>query len=280
MPILARLGLPLLAHAEDPAVLGPALAGVAGQDPRAYATWLASRPPEAEVAAITMLVRLARETGCRLHVVHVSAAEALPVLRAARAAGVAVTAETCPHYLVFEAEAIRRDATAFKCAPPIRGRANRESLWAALRDATLDLVATDHSPCPPEMKLPMEGDFLRAWGGIAALELALPAMWTEARLRGVSLPDLVRWMSAAPARLAGLEAVKGAIAVGRDADLVAFDPDWVGLVEPARLRQRHRLTPYAGRTLGGRVVAVWLRGVAVVADGVVAGEARGKEIPD
>ncbi len=278
MPIVARLGLPLLVHAEDPGTLAAAATRVTGHDPSLYATWLASRPPEAEVGGIAMLVRLARETGCRVHVVHVSAAESLPLLREARAAGVPITAETCPHYLVFEAEGIGRGATAFKCAPPIRERAHREALWAALRDGTLDLIATDHSPCLPEMKLPAEGDVLRAWGGIASLELALPAVWTEAQLRGVSLPDLARWMSAAPARLAGLEECKGAIAVGHDADLVAFDPDAIGLVEPAKLHQRHPITPYAGRTLCGRVVAVWLRGSAVVRDGKVARKATGRMV--
>ncbi len=262
MPVIAGLGLPLLAHAELPAVLDPARKSAAVQraDPRRHETWLASRPPEAEVEAIELLVRLARETGCRVHVVHLAAAEALPLLRGARREGVPITVETCPHYLIIDAEAIRAGATQFKCAPPIRGRDNREQLWEAVHSGDIDLVATDHSPCPPEMKLPMEGDFLRAWGGIASLELSLAAMWTEGNMRGLTLPDLARLMSAAPARLAGLDDRKGAIAPGRDADLVAFDPDAMWVVEPRVLRQKHKVTPYAGRTLQGEVVATWLRG--------------------
>ncbi|MEO5616767.1 MAG: amidohydrolase family protein, partial [Candidatus Eisenbacteria bacterium] len=234
-----------------------------------------TRPPEAECEAIALLIRLCRETGCRVHIVHLSAAQAIPLVREARREGLPISAETCPHYLVFEAGSIGDGATEFKCAPPIRGRNNREALWAALQGGDLDLVATDHSPCPPGMKLPMEGDFMLAWGGIASLEVALSAMWTEAGPRGVSLPDLARWMSAAPARLAGLEARKGAIAVGRDADLVAFDPDLTWVVDPGKLCQRHKVTPYAGRTLQGRVVATWLRGELVQREGKFSQERRG-----
>jgi len=282
MPVIARLGLPLLAHAEDPRVLAAAETHerARGFDERSHTAWQATRPPEAECEAIAMLVRLSQETGCRVHIVHVSAAEALPKIREARRAGLPISAETCPHYLVFDAQAIREGATSFKCAPPIRGRANREALWAGLIGGDLDMVATDHSPCPPEMKLPMEGDFMLAWGGIASLEMALSAMATEADLRGVSFPDLMRWMSAAPAKLAGLEARKGAIAVGRDADLVAFDPDVMWVVDPGTLHQRHKVTPYAGRTLRGRVVATWLRGELVQRDGEFEKERRGACILD
>ncbi len=282
MPVIARLGLPLLAHAESPAELDAAAArpAVRDGDPCAHSTWLASRPPGAECAAIELLLRLCRETGCRVHVVHVSAAEAIPRLAEARREGLPVTAETCPHYLVFDAEGIRARATEFKCAPPIRERANRDRLWQALRAGDLDLVATDHSPCPPDLKLPAEGDFRRAWGGIASLQLSLAATWTEASLRGAALADLARWMSAAPARLAGLAGRKGEIAPGRDADLVAFDPDAMSRVEPATLHHRHKVTPYAGRTLRGRVVATWLRGGLVQREGTFAGPPRGAAILD
>jgi allantoinase len=282
MPVLRRLGLPLLAHAESPRVLDAAESNERARsgDERSHATWLAARPPEAECEAIALLIQLCRETGCRVHIVHVSAAEAIPLLRKARSQGLPITAETCPHYLVFDAEAILDGATSFKCAPPIRGKANRDALWAGLLGGDLDLVATDHSPCPPEMKLPMEGDFMLAWGGIASLELALSAMWTEAGLRGATLPDLSRWMSAAPARLAGLEARKGAIAVGRDADLVAFDPEAIWVVDAPKLHQRHKVSPYAGRTLRGRVVATWLRGQLVQRDGGFAGERSGRCVLD
>jgi len=275
MPVIARLGLPLLVHAESPAVLGRAARAATG-DPRRYATWLAARPPEAEVEAVAMLVRLAAATGCRVHVVHVAAAEVVPLLRAARARGIPVTAETCPHYLTFAAEEIGDGRTEFKCAPPIRERANRERLWEALRAGDIDLVATDHSPCPPVLKLPGSGDFMAAWGGIASLELSLRAMWTAARVRGFGPADLARWMSAAPARLAGLAARKGAIVAGADADLVVFDPEPESVVDAARLAQRHPVTPYAGASLRGRIERVWVRGACVFAEGRTVGAPAGE----
>src|SRR5208282_3414859 len=167
--------------------------------------------------AIALLVRLSGECGARVHIVHVSSADALAALRTAKAAGGQITAETCPHYLTFAAEEIPDGATEFKCAPPIRERENREKLWQALGDGTLDFIATDHSPCPPAMKLAEEGDFLRAWGGIASLQLSLPAVWTEARARGYAVTHLVKWLCEGPARLAGLAGIKGSIAVGCDA---------------------------------------------------------------
>jgi len=272
MPVIARLGLPLLAHAESPRVLEEAARALAESDPRRYATWLASRPGAAEHEAIALLVRLCRETGCRVHVVHLSSADSLRPLKEARTAGLPVTAETCPHYLCFDSETIEQGRTEFKCAPPIRERRHRERLWWALKEGLIDLIASDHSPCPPAMKEPGSGNFMTAWGGIASLELSLAAVWTEARDRGFTPADLPRWMSAAPARLAGLEGRKGAIAVGRDADLVVFDPDAEFTVDPARLRQRHPVTPYAGRRLAGRVERVYLRGECVFDRGDPVGE--------
>lgn len=268
MPILARLRLPLLTHAEDPAALEEAGGAVAlrpgdrvpAPDPRRYATWLASRPREAERRAIRMLIALAAETGCATHIVHLADAGALADLRAARARGVPITVETCPHYLTFAAEEIADGATHFKCAPPIREAENRERLWAALAAGDIDLVATDHSPCPPALRQLERGDFMAAWGGITSLEAALAAVWTGARVHGHGPEAIARWMSAAPARLAGLGARKGAIAPGHDADLVVWDPDESWLVEPTKLRQRHPVTPYAGRTLHGRVREVFVRG--------------------
>ncbi len=217
MPVIATLGLPLLAHAEDPALLERAAAAASGSR-RAHATWLASRPATAEEQAIAMLLRLATETGCRLHIVHLAAASALPMLREARARGLAVTVETCPHYLTFAAEEIPDGATPFKCAPPIRDRETRERLWEALRAGEIDLVASDHSPCPPSAKALESGDFFTAWGGIASLELSLAAVWTGARVRGFGLEDLALWMCARPAALARLGGRKGAIAAGADAN--------------------------------------------------------------
>lgn len=274
-PVLARLGLPLLVHAEDPVVLDAAVAATAGRDPRRYATWLASRPPDAERAAVARMEPLLGRGSVRVHVVHVACREVVEWARSRRAAGAALTLETCPHYLVFSAERIADGATGWKCAPPIREAAQRESLWSALLAGDLDLVASDHSPCPPAMKDSGHGGFAEAWGGIASIELGLAAMWTEARERGAAAADLVRWMSAAPARLAGLERTKGRIAAGADADLVAFDPDAVWTVDPAALHQRHRVTPYAGRRLRGRVERTWLAG-ELVWDGAAVHGGRGR----
>ncbi|HEX6042658.1 allantoinase AllB [Longimicrobium sp.] len=267
MPVLAELGAPLLVHAEVPGPIDAAAAECASLDPRAYASYLRSRPPAAETEAVEMVIRLCREFGTRVHVVHLATTEALQLLRRARAEGLPVTVETCPHYLHFCAEEIADGATAWKCAPPIRGRATREGLWEALAARDIDLVASDHSPCPPEMKGMDAGDFFRAWGGIASLQLGLPVMWTEARRRGIGMERVVEWMSAAPARLAGLAHRKGAIAPGRDADLVVFDPDAAWTVDAAALHHRHPVTPYAGETVSGQVLATYVRGAQAYAPG-------------
>jgi len=261
LPKLAALGAPLLAHAELLQPIEKAIESLPKTpSPRKYATWLAARPREAENDAVALLLRLGGEYGARIHIVHVSSADALAALRSAKATGGAVTAETCPHYLTFAAEEIADGATEFKCAPPIRERENREKLWQGLGDGTLDFIATDHSPCPPAMKLPEEGDFLRAWGGIASLQLSLPAVWTEARARGYAVTHLAKWLCEGPARLAGLAGRKGTIAAGCDADFVIWDPEAKFHVEPAQLHHRHKVTPYAGRELSARVETTFLRG--------------------
>ncbi len=262
MPILRDCGIPLLAHAELD--VG---AEVTERDPRAYRGYLQSRPAAWEDAAIGLLIDLCRQTRCSVHIVHLSSASALEALRAARGEGLPVTVETCPHYLCLEAEAIPDGATHFKCAPPIRDHANREALWQGLFEGVIDFVITDHSPCTPELKLPREGDFHRAWGGIASLQLGLAAVWTDARRRGAGLADLARWMSARPARFAGLGEKKGRIAPGYDADLVIWDPDERLSVRPDVLFSRHRITPYGGRSLVGRVHTTVVRG-EIVYDGV------------
>ncbi len=261
LPQLAALGAPLLAHAELPGPIDEAMAKLPkGASPKRYATWLASRPHEAEDEAIALLIRLAREFKARIHVVHLASSDSISQLRGAKTAGLALSVETCPHYLSFAAEDIADAATEFKCAPPIRSRENREKLWAGLGDGTIDFIATDHSPCLPAMKLPEEGDFLRAWGGIASLQLSLPAVWTQARSRGYPVSRLAEWLCAGPARLAGLAGSKGAIAVGCDADLVIWNPDATFRVDGARLHHRHKITPYAGRELTGVVETTFLRG--------------------
>jgi allantoinase len=245
----------LIVHAEDDAVIGsaPAPAG------RSYRAFLASRPAEAERAAVEQVISAAQATGARVHILHLAAADALPAIASARAAGVRVTAETCPHYLALSAGQIPDGATPFKCCPPIRGHANRDALWDGLAQGTIDAIASDHSPCPPELKHLGDGDFGAAWGGIASLQLTLPVVWTQARRRGHSIADVAGWMARRPAALAGL-AGKGRIAPGADADLVAFAPGATFTVDPAALHHRHPVTPYAGHELTGEVRRTWLRG--------------------
>ena len=277
MPALAKIGAPLLAHAELPGpVEDAAKLRTAGASRKSYQTWLDSRPRAAENRAIELLLRLGSEFGARIHIVHLSSSEAIPQIQQAKATGQPLSVETCPHYLTFTSGEIRDGETLFKCAPPIRERENREKLWACLRDGTLDMIATDHSPCPPEMKRPESGDFLDAWGGIASLQLSLPAVWTEAKSRGFSLAHLARWLCEAPAQLAGLTHQKGAIAPGHDADLVIWNPKAGFKVDPAQLHHRHKLTPYAGRDLMGIVEATFLRGVKIFERGRFCAAPAGK----
>lgn len=260
MPILAEMGAVLLAHAEVPGPLEAAAGVWVGGDARSHATWLASRPPAAELEAIDMLIGLSRETGCRVHIVHLAASEAVPMLDAARAEGLPITVETCPHYLVLAAEDVPEGATPYKCAPPLRSRENQERLWDALAGGTIDLVVTDHSPSPPAIKRLDSGRFDEAWGGIASIQLSLPVFWTAAHARGLSLDRVAEWMCTAPARLAGLGGRKGIVAVGADADLVRFDPHTTWTVDASTLHHRHSLTPYDGAALRGFVRETWVRG--------------------
>ena len=280
---LARLrgtGLPLLAHAEltGPVDAATARLNEANADWRKYSTFLASRPDAAEVEAIALLIRLAEEYSTPIHIVHLSSAKALPLLAEARGRGVPVSVETCVHYLWFDAEAVPDGATEYKCAPPIRDAANREALWDALAVGEIDLVITDHSPCPPAMKGREEGRWDRAWGGIAGLGLALPVFWTAMARRGFKLEKVGEWMAAAPARLAGIAERKGTLAVGADADIVVFDPDVKWTVTEKELNFLHKVSPYLGAELRGRVQETWLRGEHIYgADGFI-GSARGREL--
>jgi allantoinase len=277
LPRIARTGLPLLVHAELPAPIDSAAESLADADWSLYQTYLQSRPEEAELSAIRLLLSLCHEYKFRLHIVHLSASKALPELRAARFEGLPVTVETCPHYLHLTAETIPKGATLFKCAPPIRSRENREALWQGLRDGTIDLVVTDHSPCPPGMKGLAEGSFRNAWGGIASLSVAMPVMYTEASQRGFALTDIARWMAGAPANLAGRQKRKGRIAAGYDADFVVFDPESEFVVCENRLHYRHPVSPYLGEKLRGEVRATYLRGRLVFKDGEFPGEPIGAE---
>lgn len=248
--------------------------------PTKYATFLASRPRAAEDEAVALMIKLSRQFGARVHIVHHSSADSLSLLREAKASGLKVTAETCPHYLMFDAEEIPDGATQFKCCPPIRERENREQLWTALGDGTIDMVVSDHSPCPPAMKLRESGDFLQAWGGISSLQLRLPILWTESKRRGFSLEDLARWLCSAPARLVGLEDRKGLIAKGGDADLVIWNPAQQFRVEGEALHHRHKLTPYQGRVLEGVVEKTFLRGRKIYDSDEFIGEPRGLLLTD
>jgi allantoinase len=250
-------------HAEHPGALHAPAGG-----PREYGTWLASRPPAAEAEAIALVIRLAAEYGTRAHIVHLATATALPLVRDARERGVRLTVETCPHYLNFAAEDIAAGDTRFKCAPPLRGADERDALWRALLDGSIDLVATDHSPAPPPLKHLSDGDFVAAWGGIASLQLGLAAVWTAGRARGITPAMLARWMCEAPARLAGLHPQKGELQIGSDADVVIWDPDAEFEVDATHLYHRHPVTPYDRRRLCGRVITTLVRGSVVYSDGI------------
>jgi len=286
LPYVARTGLPLLVHAElsGPIEEATAILNGNGTDWRCYETYLQSRPDEAELSAIRMLLDFCRQYRFRLHIVHLATALALRDLRAARREGLPVTVETCPHYLRFAAEEIPDASTLHKCAPPIRSRDNRERLWSAICDKDIDLVATDHSPCPPEMKRPPvvaeedTGRFDQAWGGIASLSVALPVMWTGMPARSLALIDLARLMAEKPATLAGLGQRKGRIAAGYDANLVVFDPDAEIEITVDRLHTRHPISPYLGDRLLGRVVATYVRGREVFREGEFTPEPFGIEV--
>jgi allantoinase len=253
-PALARMGLPLMVHAEDPACLIEP-----HQPSEKYSDYLASRPVEAEHSAIEMIVKLLEWCPTPVHIVHLSSATSLDIIRRAKDRGLPLTVETCPHYLTFAAEEIPDSATEYKCAPPIRSAAEREALWDALINGDIDLIASDHSPCLPSMK-DSDGNFFGCWGGIASLQLSLAAVWTGAVARGVAIEKVVEWMSAAPARLAGLADRKGAISSGYDADIIVVDAEHSWTVDPRALFHRHPVTPYAGRELRGIVRSTFVSG--------------------
>jgi allantoinase len=272
LPVIAATGLPLLVHAELPHAIHP-LTG----NPRQYGNYLHSRPDEAELQAIRLMIELVRESRCRVHIVHLATSHALLALRQARAEGLPITVETCPHYLYFSAESIPDGATQFKCAPPIRAAFHRHLLWQALRDGDIDMIATDHSPCPLERKQLPSGNFQTAWGGIASVSLALSAIWTKARLADICIAEIVKWMCEKPAVLSGLSDRKGRIAVGMDADITIFDPDRAWHVTENQLHFRNKISPYLGERLTGQVRATFVRGEIVYENGRFPATPAGRE---
>jgi len=278
LPSIAQSGLPLLVHAELAGPIDAAAQSLKDADWRQYPTYLASRPDEAELQAIRLMIRLCRQYSFRLHIVHLSTALALAELQAARHEGLPITVETCPHYLHFAAEEIADGATLLKCAPPIRSKENQRGLWRGLHDRTIDMVVTDHSPCPPEMKRADSGRFDQAWGGIASLSLALSIIHTDSTRRGDTLDDIARWMSSAPAALASIAHNAGALQPNRDASFIIFDTEAEFTVTPDKLHYRHTVSPYLGETLRGVVKATYLRGEPVYQQGVFAPSPSGREV--
>jgi len=278
LPFIAKSDLPLLVHAELPGPIDVATEELRNADWRSYKTYLASRPDQAELEAIRLMIRLCSQYGFHLHIVHLSTALALEELRAARAEGLPITVETCPHYLHFAAEDVPDGATLLKCAPPIRSKENQQELWRGLQDGVIDMIVTDHSPCTPAMKREDSGRFDLAWGGIASISLALSVIHTECHRRGFTVDNLVRWMSTAPAALAGIGHGAGALEGGRDANFFVFDTAAEFTVAADRLHYRHTISPYLGETLRGVVKATYLRGEAVYREGTFSPTPTGREV--
>jgi allantoinase len=270
-PVLKRFGRPLLVHAE--------LANVSAPRPpatRSYIEYMASRPTQWEAEAIDALISLCRDTRCRIHIVHLANADMLPAIRAAKAAGLPLTVETCPHYLYFSSTDVPEGATQYKCAPPFRNLSHQQRLWDGVRQGLIDTIGSDHSPCPPTMKQLDSGDFMSAWGGIASLQLTLPVTWTEAVKQGIAIDTLFVRLSTTPASIFALHSKKGRIAIGCDADLVVWSPEKSWTVQGSKLFHRHKLTPYDGAMLKGSVSRTYLRGTLVYSNDVLHGQPGGQ----
>ncbi len=263
LQILKKYNRPLLVHCE----LTDHHAGidVHKNNPDDYMSYLNSRPKEWENKAISMIIDLCKESGAQVHIVHLSSSEALPMIKAAKESGLNLTVETAQHYLVFNAEDIPNGQTIFKCAPPIRERANNNKLWDALKSGLIDFIATDHSPAPPDLKEISSGDLSKAWGGIAGLQFALCSLWTEAKKRNFTAEDIARWMSTAPAKFLRLEN-KGKIEVDCDADLFIWDPEGETTFTSDDIHHRHKISPYANKPFAGKVIKTYLHGEVIYAD--------------
>jgi len=279
MPVLARLNVPLLVHAEmDCGDIHPDPAEHLKIEPRSYSAFLESRPRKWENDAVKLVALLCEEFKCRVHIVHLSSCDALSIVKEAKSKNLPFSAETCPHYLTFACEDIPDGDTRFKCAPPIRERENSEQLWQALKDGTIDFVVSDHSPCTPELKLMKEGDFDKAWGGIASLQFGFPAVWTFAKKKGHGLEEVVEWMSERTAKFAGLYGTKGKIAPGFDADIVMIDPEATFVVDKKNVHHRHKETPHEGRQFHGVVKRTYVRGTKIYENGDFVKEGYGQKI--
>lgn len=264
MPLIAKHGLPLLVHCE----LTGMPAGTINDDPQSYRQYLASRPKKWEDEAVDLMIRLCEQYGCRVHIVHLSSANSIDKIARAKQKRLPLTAETAQHYLYFNAEEIPDANTAFKCAPPIREKSNNDQLWQALQDGIIDFVATDHSPAPPDLKQLDTGDFMKAWGGIASLQFALPVLWTAAKKHDATIVNVSNWLSSKPAVLAGLQHRKGTIEKGFDADLVIWNPAESFKVAESIIHHKHKMTPYLNEILYGVVEQTYLSGEKVYDKGV------------
>ncbi len=280
MPILAKRGLPLLVHAELECTHSGdhANSETSAEAPQKYSNFLNSRPRSWEDEAIKLMIDLCRQFDCRVHIVHLSSSDALPLIAAAKAEGLKLTVETCPHYLTLVAEDIADGDTRFKCTPPIRERENCEKLWQGLADGTIDFIVSDHSPCTPELKLLKEGNFDKAWGGISSLQFGLSAVYSEAKRRGHTLEQVSQWMSKRPAQFLGLGKRKGSLEEGMDADIVIFDSDKSFKIEQSMIEHRHKITPHEGRIFVGQVQQTYVRGIKVYDQGNFSDKPSGKAL--
>lgn len=270
MPIIAKYGLPLLVHCElsTPSTLFPLTSTL-------YTDYLSSRPKKWEDDAIALMIRLCEEFNCRTHIVHLSSADSIEQITKGKQKGLPLTVETGQHYLYFNAEGIKDGHTEFKCAPPIREKANNEKLWQALKDGVIDFVGTDHSPAPPELKQLESGDFMKAWGGIASLQFALPVLWTAAIKNNCSINDIAKWLCEKPALLPQLKS-KGKIEKGYDADFVVWNPEEKFIVTKENIYHKHKITPYLNEELTGVVKQTWLKGAKVFEEGAILHLNKGK----
>lgn len=268
MQTIAKYDMPLLVHAEIETPFEH-------DDIVDYNTYLKSRPKKWEGDAIKLMIDLCRRYKCRTHIVHLSSQNALSKIRSAKNGGLPFTVETCPHYLVFNAESIPANNTLYKCAPPIREESNSEQLWQAIIRDEIDFITSDHSPAPPELKHLDDHNFKKAWGGIAGLQFLLPAFWTGASAHNIDLTTVCKLLCEAPAEFVGLSK-KGKIAPGFDADLVVWDPESNVDTSPEAIHHKHKATPYSDLLMKGNVLRTYVGGELVYQDGDFPGLAKGK----